>query len=96
MLKNKKVSLMVGFLLIILGVLVIFYFVFWKNKEINKNGLTEEQRVAIIQELNSAPVSDQITPKERQEIVQDLTGDLAGSDSLTDDERALILGFLGQ
>lgn len=99
--KSKKVLLTIGLSLIIISsVIYILYFFFGKKdvaqvQEAQPIGLTEEQRITILEELNSGVKTNPITDTERKEVLKDLNAGVT-NEPLTDAQRTEILNSLNQ
>lgn len=98
MLKNKKTLVVVISILVILIVLATLYFVFWRerNKGVNEDRLTEEQKATIIKELTPDASSKPITANEKKQAEKDLSESSVNVEPLTESDVNTIINSLNQ
>ena len=90
---NKKFLIVSALVLLVILIGVYFYLKINKQKETQPAVLTQEEKMAILNELNAGAKTNPLTDKEKKEILKDLDSG-ASKTPLTEEERIAILTSL--
>jgi flagellar biosynthesis/type III secretory pathway M-ring protein FliF/YscJ len=91
MLKGKK-FLIISVLILLVILIAVYFYSKSVKQEVQPAGLTEEERIKILNELNSGDIKP-VSETEREKILKDL-GSGSANTPLTEAERTAILNSL--
>ncbi|MFZ2072097.1 MAG: hypothetical protein WA101_01300 [Minisyncoccia bacterium] len=95
MLKGKKFLVIIVFVLVLVFVSIYYYLSLNKQGQVAPTNLTEEERAAILNELNAGGNANLPSTTEKNDIIKNL-GSTSTNNTQTDTEREAIINSLNQ
>lgn len=94
--KRTRILVIILVIIILIAVSIFLYFKFYKKAQPTTSGLTNEQKINILNSLNESSKEVTITDKESLKILKDLDTGSVQTKPLTEEERINLLNSLNQ